>query len=258
MNKFVIKDDFMGQILALLCVFRILFWRMIVNNFCYAFCRRACKKVNKSITEKAAFTIFSILKCYVGFDFKADKESKKLLPDQYLVISNHQSILDIVVYMRFLKQDYMKYMAKYELINHVPLVSVMLKTGDHCIVKRKGSPTQAMKAVDKFANTVKEKGYIPVIFPEGTRSKDGEVQTFYSAGVRRFLNTQAMPVAICALDGGYKISSLSAFIRGIKGEGYRMKVLKVLPPPTTKEEQLEMLEEAKALIEAQLKEWREE
>jgi len=231
---------------------------MLLNNFCYAFFRRGCKWVNKSITEGAAHQIFAALKYYLNFGLYGDKESKKMLPEQYLVVSNHQSILDIVAYMCFLKGDDMKFMAKYELINHIPLVSVMLKTGDHCIVKRKGSPTQAMKAVDKFANTVKEKGYIPVIFPEGTRSKDGGVQTFYSAGVRRFLNTQAMPVAICALDGGYKISSLSAFIRGIKGEGYRMKVLKVLPPPTTKEEQLEMLEEAKALIEAQLKEWREE
>lgn len=257
MNKFVIKDDFMGQILALLCVFRILFWRMIVNNFCYAFCRRACKKVNKSITEKAAFTIFSILKCYVGFDFKADKESKKLLPDQYLVISNHQSILDIVVYMRFLKQDYMKYMAKYELINHVPLVSVMLKTGDHCIVKRRKSPTQAMLAIDRFAKKVKEKGYIPVIFPEGTRSRDGYVHNFYSAGFRRFLNVEPMPVAVCALDGGYKISSLGKFFKKIRGDGYRVKVLKVFPPPKTKEEQLALLEEGKRLIEEQLKAWRD-
>ena len=246
----------MGQILTLLCAIRILFWRMILNNFCYAFFRRGCKWVNKSITERAAPHLFAVLKYYLNFGLYGDKKSKELLPDQYLVISNHQSILDIVAYMCFLKGDDMKFMAKYELINHIPLVSVMLKTGDHCIVKRKNSPSQAMKAIDKFANKVKENGYIPVIFPEGTRSKDGRLQTFYSAGVRRFLNTQAMPVAVCALDGGYKISSLSAFIRGIKGEGYKMKVLKVFPPPTTKEEQLQMLEQAKDLIDAQLKEWR--
>jgi len=247
----------MGQILTLLCAFRILFWRMILNNFFYAFFRRACKWVNKSITEKASFMIFSVLKCYAGFGFKDDKESKKLLPDQYLVISNHQSILDIVVYMRFLKQDNMKYMAKYELINHVPLVSVMLKTGDHCIVKRHKSPTQAMLAIDKFAKKVKENGYIPVIFPEGTRSRDGDVHNFYSAGVRRFLNAEPMPVAICALDGGYKIASLGKFFKKIRGDGYRVKVLKVFPPPKTKEEQLAVLEEGKKLIENQLKEWRE-
>lgn len=247
----------MGQIITILCAIRILFWRMFLNNFCYAFFRRGCSYVNRSITSKASFLIFAALKCYSRFGFFADKRSKALLPEQYLVISNHQSILDIVVYMRFLRQDNMKYMAKYELINHVPLVSVMLKTGDHCIVKRHKSPTQAMKAVDVFAHKVKEKGYIPVIFPEGTRSRDGKLGTFHSAGVRRFLNQEPMPVAVCALDGGYKISSVKAFLKGVKGDGYRVKVLKVFPPPTTKEEQLAMLEEGKALIEQQLKEWRE-
>ncbi len=67
-----------------------------------------------------------------------------------------------------------------------------------------------------------------------------------------------MPVAICALDGGYKISSVSSFFKNIKGMGYKVKILKVFPAPTTKEEQLKVLEEGKALIEAQLKEWRSE
>ena len=246
----------MGQIITLLCAIRILFWRMMANNFCYAFFRRGCKWVNKSITERAAPHLFAVLKYYLNFGLYGDEKSKELLPEQYLVISNHQSIFDIVAYMCFLKGDNMKFMAKYELINHIPLVSVMLKTGDHCIVKRRGSPSQAMKAIDKFANSVKNSKHIPVIFPEGTRSKDGRLQTFYSAGVRRFLNSQALPVAVCALDGGYKISSLKAFIRGIKGDGYKMKVLKVFQPPATKEAQLAMLDEAKTLIDAQLKEWR--
>ena len=246
----------MGQIIASLCVIRLLFWRMFLNSFCYAFFRKGCAYVNRSITTKAARLIFSVLKCYLGFGFFADNESKKQLPEQYLVISNHQSLLDIVVYMRFLEQDRMKYMAKYALINHVPLVSVMLKTGDHCIVKRHNSPTQAMKAVDRFATKVKEKNYLPVIFPEGSRSKDGSVHTFHSAGFRRFLNQEALPVAVCALDGGCSISSLNQFVKRIRGDGYRVKVLKVFPPPITKEEQLKVLEEGKALIEEQLRVWR--
>ena len=247
----------MGQVIASFCMIRILFWRMLLNNFFYAFFRKGCRFVNRSITEKASFLVCSVLKLYTGFKFKDDKASKNMLPSQYLVISNHQSILDIVVYMRFLKQDAMKYMAKYELINHVPLVSVMLKTGDHCIVKRQNSPSQAMKAVDNFAIKVKKNGYIPVIFPEGTRSRDGDLRTFHSAGFRRFLNVAPMPVAVCAIDGGYKISSLRSFFRNIKGMGYKVKVLKVFPPPTTKEEQLKVLEEGKTLIEEQLKKWRE-
>ena len=56
---------------------------------------------------------------------------------------------------------------------------------------------------------VVKNNFIPVIFPEGSRSKDGNLKTFHAAGFRRFLNAAPMPVAVCAVDGGWKISSLT-------------------------------------------------
>jgi 1-acyl-sn-glycerol-3-phosphate acyltransferase len=95
-----------------------------------------------------------------------------------------------------------------------------------------------------------------VIFPEGTRSRDGSLGTFAAAGFRRIIGRQPMPVAVCAVEGGYKLATLEGIFRNLRNGIYRVKVLKVFPAPNSKQEQITILEEGKALIQAQLDTWR--
>ena len=113
-----------------------------------------------------------------------------------------------------------------------------------------------MRILDRFAERVKKNNWIPVIFPEGTRSRDGNTGTFHAAGFRRFMDRYPLPVVVCAVDGGWNISSLAGMVKRMKGGEYRIKVLKVFPAPESKAEQLRVLEEGKELIQNQLGEWR--
>ena len=65
-----------------------------------------------------------------------------------------------------------------------------------------------------------------------------------------------MPVAVAAVDGGWNISSITRMATNLHGGSYRVKILKIYPTPTTKEEQLKVLAEGKELIQEQLKVWR--
>lgn len=247
----------MGALIAILCCLVALSWRAALIGVCHSVYRRGCDWVNSEvIVGPAPRLLFAIFKQYIGFRFEGDYTLTDQLPEQYLVISNHQSLLDIVVHMNYYNGTRLRFVSKEELGRNVPLVSPMLKSGKHCLVKRTGSPMQAMKAVDKFADYVAKNNLIPVIFPEGSRSKDGDLKTFHAAGFRRFLNAAPMPVAVCAVDGGWKISSLTRMAKNLKGGAYRIKLLKIYDAPKTKEEQIKILEEGKALIQAQLDEWR--
>lgn len=247
----------MGAVIAILCCLVILSWRAMLIGLFHSLYRKGCDWVNSEvIVRPAPRLLFAAFKQYTGFKFEGDYSLIDQLPDQYLVISNHQSLLDIVVHMNYYNGTRLRFVAKEELGHNVPLVSPMLKSGKHCLVKRTGSPTQAMKAVDKFADHVVKNNLIPVIFPEGSRSKDGQLKTFHAAGFRRLLNAAPMPVAVCAVDGGWRISSLIKLAKNLRGGAYRVKLLKVYDAPTTKEEQVKILEEGKALIQAQLDEWR--
>ncbi|MBQ3650193.1 MAG: 1-acyl-sn-glycerol-3-phosphate acyltransferase, partial [Treponema sp.] len=68
--------------------------------------------------------------------------------------------------------------------------------------------------------------------------------------------TVKLPVAVCALDGGWKLSHIGMMLQNLKKGAYRVKVLKVFDVPQTKEDEKRILAEAPALIQAQLDEWR--
>ncbi|MGP1490749.1 MAG: lysophospholipid acyltransferase family protein [Treponema sp.] len=245
----------LGIICILCCIGTITVWASL-NRFAYVVHRPWCKKINAHISTVIAHRFFAIFNTYMHFRFAGDYTLVPQLPEQYLLISNHQSLLDIVVFMNYLDGKRLRFVAKKELANHVPLVSVMLKSDEHCLVQRSGSPSQAMQSMDSFAARVVKNNWIPILFPEGTRSKNGKLGTFHAAGFRRFLSKAPMPVVVAALDGGWNISSIPKLLTNLRGGAYHIKVLKVYPAPTTKEAQLKVLEEGKSLIQEQLIQWR--
>ncbi|MCR4626051.1 MAG: 1-acyl-sn-glycerol-3-phosphate acyltransferase [Treponema sp.] len=231
-------------------------WVAALNIIVYPISKKLCIKISDYIVKTCAPRVFSILDCYKHFKFIGDMESKKLLPDQFIIISNHQSLIDIPLYMVFMPEKDLRFVAKDALGRHVPLVSEMLRAHEHCIIPRKGSPSVAMKELEKFGKRVIERHQIPVLFPEGTRSKDGSLGSFYAAGFRKLTGAAHLPVAVCALEGGWKINNLKNIFTNLSNGSYRVKVLKVYPAPETKEEQVKILDEAKVLIQNQLDEWR--
>ncbi len=233
-----------------------LVWKGIVNRVAYVFSRGWNLRVNKTIMVGTSRRIFAVFATYMDFRFTGDMNSLETLPGQYVAISNHQSLFDIPLFNRYIPNGRLRFVAKAELGRHIPIVSLMLRSGGHCLVPRTGGGALAMREMDRFAERVSQNGWIPVIFPEGTRSADGNVGKFHAAGFRRFTERCPLPVAVFAIDGGWKISKLSDMAKTMRGGRYRIKLLKVYDAPRNKAEQVRILEEGRALIEAQLDEWR--
>lgn len=248
----------MSNIITICCLLLTVGVPAILNIFAYPISKKLSHRISDYIVKVCAPLVFAILSVYKNFKFMGDNNLKSQLPPQFLLMSNHQSLLDIPVYMNFLRDRELRFVAKAELGRHVPLVSEMLRVHEHALVPRSGSPSVAMKTLDAFARRIVQRGQIPVIFPEGTRSRNGKLRTFYAAGFRRLLEKAPMPVAVCALDGGYQISTLGGILRNLRNGSYRVKVLKIYPAPINKQEQMHILDEGKALIQAQLDEWHKE
>lgn len=228
----------------------------IANILAYPLSKKLCLAVSHYIRFTCSRLVFAVLHTYKHFDLVSYKENQEQLPDQFIIMSNHQSLMDIPLYMRFLPETQLRFVAKDELSRHIPLVSEMLRAEEHCMVPRHGSPSVAMRTIDSFGKRVVERSQVPVIFPEGTRSKDGTLGTFYAAGFRRLCDATNLPVAVCALDGGWKINNMKTFFKNLHHGSYKVKVLKVYPAPHGKEEQAAILAEGKELIQHQLDEWR--
>ncbi|MFI5162193.1 MAG: lysophospholipid acyltransferase family protein [Sphingobacteriales bacterium] len=116
-----------------------------------------------------------------------------------IFIANHQSLYDIPVLIWFLRKYHAKFISKIELTKGVPSVSYNLRHGGAANIDRK-DPRQSITEIMKLGTRMKEDNWSAVIFPEGTRSKDGTVKTFQAAGVATLLKkcpgALLVPIAI--------------------------------------------------------------
>ena len=243
-----------ATIAACVCL---LAWPALLNIIFYPFSKtKICVKISDYIVHRSAPLLFKVLKVYKHFKLSYSSENFEKLPEQFIVISNHQSLMDIPVYMTFFPTKDVRFVAKEELGRHVPLISEMLRSHEHCVIPRKGGAGKAMRTLEAFGQRVLERKQIPIIFPEGTRSKDGALLNFYSAGFRKISDSTHLPVVVCCLDNGYKINDFMHVLENISNIDYKVKVLKIYDAPQTKEEQVRILEESKELMQKQLDLWR--
>ncbi|RYU89468.1 1-acyl-sn-glycerol-3-phosphate acyltransferase [Mucilaginibacter terrigena] len=116
-----------------------------------------------------------------------------------IFLANHQSLFDIPPMIYYLRKYHAKFISKVELTKGVPSISFNLKHGGGANINRK-DPRQSITELIKFAGRMKDNKWGAVIFPEGTRSKDGRVKPFQSAGVATLLkkcpDALLVPVAI--------------------------------------------------------------
>lgn len=113
---------------------------------------------------------------------------------QNIYMANHQSVFDIFTLLVYLPVDF-KFVLKQELMK-VPLFGSAMKGAGYISIDR-GNPRKAVKSMNEAAEKIKN-GASVLIFPEGTRSQDGRLQTFKSGGFHLALKSGAdiVPVAI--------------------------------------------------------------
>ena len=116
----------------------------------------------------------------------------------YVIISNHQSILDILL-INCLRFRY-KWISKIENLN-VPVIGWYLKMADYIIVDRKNDDSKA-RMLDKSYNYLKN-GISIMMFPEGTRSLNNEIGFFKRGAFQLAIqtNTALLPVLIDGTGG---------------------------------------------------------
>lgn len=126
----------------------------------------------------------------------------------YVIISNHQSLIDIPLIGGLLFTNYPKYVAKAELGKWIPSISLNLKHGGNALIDRKDR-SQAIRAIIKMAKNAQERGVSVVIFPEGTRSVSGELGEFRPAGSTALLKAaDRLPVIPTAIEGSWRLHKL--------------------------------------------------
>ena len=117
----------------------------------------------------------------------------------YVFVANHQSFLDVFAVYGWLPNNF-KWLMKKE-IRRVPFVGTACAVAGHIFVDR-SNPRAALQSMEKVKKELVD-GISTVIFPEGTRTKTGEIGRF-KQGAFKIAMDMELPVVPITLNGFYK------------------------------------------------------
>lgn len=118
----------------------------------------------------------------------------------YIVVANHLSLYDIWVLYGWLGMD-IRWVAKKE-VRYIPIIGIACVALGHVFVDR-SDPVRAAASLEKAKRRICN-GTSIIFFPEGTRSRNGELQQF-KKGAFRMAHELLLPVLPVSIRGTREI-----------------------------------------------------
>jgi 1-acyl-sn-glycerol-3-phosphate acyltransferase len=117
-----------------------------------------------------------------------------------IFIANHQSIVDVWVMLSLVPPN-TRFAAKHELFRIPVLGWALANTG--CIPINRGNRTEAIRSLGVAAERIRT-GRSVVLYPEGTRSRDGSLQPF-KKGAFHLAVQAGVPIVPVAITGSFDV-----------------------------------------------------
>lgn len=129
-----------------------------------------------------------LVRCLHILGTRISFRNKYIIPTDkpLIIVTNHQSLNDIPTISWYLRKNNPKFVAKKELGKGIPSVSFNLKHGGSALIDRKNSK-QALTELKGLGQYIEKNNYSAVIFPEGTRSRNGVPKRFSENGLKMLL-----------------------------------------------------------------------
>lgn len=143
-----------------------------------------------------------------------------------IIVSNHQSMYDIPPIIWYMRKHHPKFVSKKELGKGIPSVSYNLRHGGSALIDRNDGK-QAIIEIGKLGSYIEKHNRCAVIFPEGTRSRNGEPKSFKPMGLKMLLKKSPSALVVpITINNSWKLLRYGKFPMGI---GAHLK-FKVHPP----------------------------
>ncbi len=132
-----------------------------------------------------------------------------------IIVANHQSLHDIYPITWYMRKYHPKFISKIELGKGIPSVSYNLRHGGAALIDRK-NPRQSLPELMRFGEYIETNKRAAVIFPEGTRSKNGEPKPFQTKGLEvLFKKIPSALVVPITINNSWKMLKYGKFPMGL-------------------------------------------
>ncbi len=151
-----------------------------------------------------------------------------------VVIMNHQSVLEIPALIHILRPRLPRFVARSRYARSIPTVSQAISYLD-CIVidprrGRAGAVTAIKRAADEGLH------HAVMLFPEGHRTRDGEIAAFRPAGMIALLEGRQLPVWTIVCDGFWRRRTVMNSFFGLGSVKGRLKLVECAVSPGNRDD----------------------
>ncbi len=132
-----------------------------------------------------------------------------------IVVTNHQSMYDIPPLIWYMRKNHPKFVSKKELGKGIPSVSFNLVHGGSVLIDRKDAKASLME-IAKLGSYIEKHNRTAVIFPEGTRSRDGHPKPFKPMGLKMLLKKAPSALIVpISINNSWKLVRYGKFPMGL-------------------------------------------
>ena len=154
-----------------------------------------------------------------------------------ILLMNHQSLLDIPVAVSLLSGPYPIIPIRAKYTRGIPGISGLARLGGFPSLTQGERATRAEHAAMAAAAEAVGRGErTMIIYPEGHRSRDGEIQPFMPEGLRlTFRRARQVPVYLVVIDGVWRLRTFADIALRLAGQTARVEVRGpyAIPPETS-------------------------
>ncbi|KPM31933.1 1-Acylglycerol-3-phosphate O-acyltransferase [Croceitalea dokdonensis DOKDO 023] len=132
-----------------------------------------------------------------------------------IIVTNHQSMYDIPPIIWYMRKYHPKFVAKKELGKGIPSVSFNLRHGGSALIDRKDG-RQAITEIGKLGTYIEKHKRAAVIFPEGTRSRNGHPKPFKPMGLKMLMRKAPSALIVpITINNSWKLLRYGQFPMGL-------------------------------------------
>jgi 1-acyl-sn-glycerol-3-phosphate acyltransferase len=132
-----------------------------------------------------------------------------------LVLMNHQSLFDIPLVVQVVEDGYPRIVTRARYSRFIPLISQMVRLYQYPVVDPSANATRMAEMLDEIDRAARTTDVPLVVFPEGTRTKDGEIGRFKKGGLGRILAVRPWTVYVFVADGFWRAARFKDFVRSV-------------------------------------------
>ena len=159
-------------------------------------------------------TLFMILKVVGGADIP--RPGRVPGGPGVLILMNHQSLLDIPMVICSVDGVFSRIVTRQRYAKWIPFVSHTIRKLGYPVVDSGAKAGTLRRYLEHLEQVARTSDSPLVLFPEGTRTRNGRIGHFHTSGLERILGARDWRVYVFVSDGYWRHAKLAHFLSGMQ------------------------------------------